>query len=123
MAMSPQDAKPTIAGVLDIIAGAMSLVGSGVFVVIAVVISRTINLSGHAEAEVLSALPLAILLPLALFGVIVGLVAVVGGAATLRRRRFGLAVAGAVAALFAFFPVGIPALILTVLSQKDFGNS
>lgn len=120
MATPSKDSKPVVAGVLDLIVGVMALIGSGVFAVIAVIISRTIAVSGQSEAEVLSALPLAVILPLALLGLVLAVIAIVGGVAALRRRRYGLAVAGAIAALVAFFPLGVPALILTVLAAKAF---
>ena len=72
------------------------------------------------EANRLAMLPLALFLPLAVFGFVAGLVAVFGGVAALNRRRWSLAVAGAIAAIFGFFPVGIAAVIFTVLAEPEF---
>lgn len=123
MATTPRDPKPVIAGVLDFIAGAMSLVGGGVLAVIGVAGTGAMGMSGDQDAARMAFVPLAVFIPLAALCFVVGLVAVIGGVAALKRRRLGLAVAGAIAALFAFFPFGIPAIILTILSEKEFRRS
>jgi len=52
------------------------------------------------------------------FGVL-GVVAVVGGIYAIRRKKFGLSLAGAVCAL-PFYILGIPAVILVSTSKKEF---
>jgi hypothetical protein len=51
-----------------------------------------------------------------------GVVAVVGGVYALRRRLWGLALAGAICALFPFVvvPVGVLAIIFVSLGKKEF---
>ncbi|HEX75976.1 MAG TPA: hypothetical protein G4O12_05245 [Dehalococcoidia bacterium] len=93
--------KPTVAGILDII--------SAVFVLVQVLGPL---LQWHSlEAR--------ILLPII---VIIGILAIVGGIYALRRKIWGLALAGAICATlsqFTFF-LGIAAIILTVVSKKEF---
>ena len=72
------------------------------------------------EANRLAMLPLLLFLPLAILGLVAGLVAIIGGIAALNRRRWGLSVAGAIAAIFGFFPVGIAAVIFTILAEPEF---
>jgi hypothetical protein len=48
-----------------------------------------------------------------------GVVAIVGGIYVIQRRKRMWALAGSIAAVFGFFPLGIPAVILTVLSEKQ----
>jgi hypothetical protein len=114
--------KATIAGVLDIIAGVMSLIGAGVTFLIGVVGSGAIRIAaGHdPHAGPLSLSPLAVFLPIAALCVLLGVVAIVGGIAAFHHQRMGLAVAGSIAALFAFLPLGIAAIILTVMAENEF---
>jgi hypothetical protein len=112
----------TIAGVLDIVAGIMSLIGACVLFLIGVVGTGAISTAGASDpsAAKFAFIPLAFFGPLALLCLIIGASAVAGGIAALCRQRFWLALVGSIAALFSFFPIGIPAIILTVMAEKDF---
>jgi hypothetical protein len=114
--------KTTIAGILDIVAGASSLIGALVLFVIGVIGSGAIGIAGAHDQEVLpfAILPIAFFLPLAVMCLLIGAIAIAGGVAALNRRRMWLAVIGSIAALFAFFPLGIPAIILTIIAEKEF---
>jgi hypothetical protein len=68
-------------------------------------------------------LPLLIFYPLALLVFAQGAVAIAGGIAALNRRSFGLAVAGSIIAVLLFFPLGVVALILTVLAEPEFRSA
>jgi hypothetical protein len=46
--------------------------------------------------------------------------AITGGIFALRRKVWGLALAGSIASLFTFFPCGIPALIFTCMGKREF---
>jgi hypothetical protein len=46
--------------------------------------------------------------------------AITGGIFALRRKVWGLALTGSIAALFTFFPCGIPALIFTCMGKREF---
>jgi hypothetical protein len=51
---------------------------------------------------------------------ILGIVAIVGGVSAIRRKRFGLSLAGAICALLSVF-LGIPAVIFVALGKREFG--
>ena len=51
---------------------------------------------------------------------VLGFIAILGSSLALRRRAFVMAVIGGVAALFVFWPLGLPALILISLSSNEF---
>jgi len=51
---------------------------------------------------------------------ILGIVAIVGGISAIRRKRFGLSLAGAICALPSVI-LGIPAVILVALGKREFG--
>jgi len=114
--------KTTIAGILDIVAGASSLIGALALFIIGVIGSGVLGIAGAHEEEVLpfAILPIAFFLPLALMCLVIGVVAIAGGIAALRRERMWLAVIGSIAALFAFFPLGVVAIILTIIAENEF---
>ena len=122
--MENSTSKSTIAGVLDIIAGIMSLIGSAVLLLIGVVGTGAISSAGISDPEAarFAWIPMAFFGPLALLCLGIGLFAVYGGVAAIKRTRMSTALVGAIAALFSCFPLGIPAIILTVMAEKEFGS-
>ena len=112
--------KATVAGVLDIIAGISGLVGGIPLLVLALVGSGILGTLPDPEVRRLAILPMALFLPLALLCFVSGVLAIAGGIAAFNRRRWGLAVAGSIAAVFGFFPVGIAAVVFTILAESEF---
>jgi hypothetical protein len=112
--------KATVAGILDITAGVIGCVGAIPLAFLAFGGAAVLGMVPDPEANRLAMLPLLLFLPLAIFGLVAGLVAIFGGIAALNRRRWGLSVAGAIAAIFGFFPVGIAAVIFTILAEPEF---
>ncbi len=55
-----------------------------------------------------------------LFLVLAGTLAIVGGVYALKKKYWGLALAGAIAGTFTFFPCGIPAIIFVSLARPEF---
>jgi len=115
---------PTAGGVLSIIAGALHIIAVAV-------------LAGLAAAGLIWGgfhpfpyMPwiyehLGFLIPAGLIGVGVfllalGIVAIVGGVFALRRKSFGMALAGAICALFPIVILGILAIIFVAVSRKEF---
>ena len=49
-----------------------------------------------------------------------GIIALIGGIVTLRRKAWGLALAGAICALFPVVPLGIFAIIFVSMGRKKF---
>jgi len=100
----------TVAGILDIIDGSLKLLG--VFGLTIVIIGILI---GDEERNALAIL-LAIAIPLAVLGIL----AMAGGISALQKKSWGMALAGAIAAVLPFSLLGIAALILTALSRDEF---
>lgn len=97
----------TVAGILDIIDGCLSLLGVvGLIVAIA-------NVSDEPDT-------LAILVPIAVFFALKGILAIVGGIHALQRENWVMALVGAIAAALPFSLLGIVALILTAVSRDQF---
>ena len=51
---------------------------------------------------------------------LLGALGVVGGIFSIRRKNWGLALAGAIAGTITFFPVGIPAIVFVALGKGEF---
>jgi len=105
--------KPTTAGVLSIIGGGLG-----------VILGIVLVLLGTVAGAVLAGLGIPFLAELVMgtlaVGLILGIVAIVGGIFALRRQKWGLALAGSICALFPWWILGIPAVILVILARDEF---
>ena len=55
--------------------------------------------------------------------VTVGIVAIIGGVYAIRRRNWGLALAGSILAVPGIPPAGVLALVLVAISRKEFNRA
>ena len=102
--------KPTTAGIVIIISGAIQAIG-GILVGVA-----GGTAAGLAAIPGLGGILAAIAIPL----IIIGIVAIVGGIYALKRRIWGLALAGSICALIGPWLLGIPAIIFVIIGKKEF---
>ncbi len=102
--------KPTTAGILSIIAGVFGLIGALVVGVIGGTIAGLEDILGLGTLFAAIAIPL----------IIIAIIAIVGGVYALKRRIWGLALAGTICALFCFWLLGIPAIIFVALGKREF---
>jgi len=109
-----RSAKPTVAGVLNIVVGAFCLLGVLGLVIAAVAVAPLSQVGDWPLA--VSALLIIIALPLALLGSI----SVVGGVFSLQRRLWGWALAASISTLLVSQVLGIISVVLTALSRKEF---
>jgi hypothetical protein len=56
----------------------------------------------------------------AVFAAALAAVNIVGGIWALRRKKWGLALAGAIAGVFTFFPTGVAAVVLLAMAREEF---
>jgi hypothetical protein len=113
--------KPTMAGILDIVAGAIGMVG-GVYFVVLTSLFRTLHevllidpiVIGQTE-QIISKL---FAVPFVL--VFIGIISIIGGVYALQRRIWGLALAGAICSCLVFPIFGLPSIIITGLAQEEF---
>ena len=128
--------KPTTAGILTIIEGAMSIAfGIGVTVVgMGVGILGGLNLSSWIEewagvygpgmvdiqsmVTAILGVSSAILIAIGVVLLVCGIISLVGGIHAIKRRRWGLALAGAICSLPGI--MGILAIIFVSLGKKEF---
>jgi len=103
--------KPTVAGILDIISGALGLISAiCLFIGIGVVGSQP-DVPGFV---------LGILWGMSFPTAIVGILALVGGIYAVQRKKWGWALTGSIAAILIFLPLGIVATILAAMSKNEF---
>ena len=112
--------KPTVIGVLNIAAGASGLIGGFVLLLLALVGAGVLGTVLDGEEQAIALIPLAFFLPMALMCLTAGIVAVWGGLAALNRTRWTLVILAGVAATVCFFPLGIAALVLTIMAENEF---
>ncbi|MAF85922.1 MAG: hypothetical protein CL875_05545 [Dehalococcoidales bacterium] len=112
--------KPTTAGILSIVAGALSLI-KGIIVTSlgAACIGPWTGYMG--KTGMTEGCFGAIGIPL----IVIGIVSVIGGIYAIRRRLWGLALAGAICALFPppVIVLGILSIIFLAISKKEFAQS
>jgi len=103
--------KPTTAGILNIVAGSLSL---GVLFLFA--IGPMIIMPVKAGTFSLEFSLLLMVIP----GLAIEALAIVGGIFAIQRRRWRWALAGSIAAAIMPLPLGIASIIFTVLSKNEF---
>jgi len=114
--------KSTLAGILDIIAGALALFGLILFI-LGMLIFLPVSQSGGIPGTPLSIpmnVSLILLFALAPILFAAQIVAIIGGIYAIKRKRWGLALAGSIAAVFCSSPLGIAAIVFTILSKGEF---
>ena len=108
---------PTVAGILDIVSGALGLC-MGLFMTFA----------RHAAGAVSNASRFGMHPPIpagfhpwvGIALIVISILAVIGGIFALKVKNWGLALAGSICAVISGRLLGVIALILTVLGKKDF---
>jgi hypothetical protein len=99
--------KPTTAGILTIIGGIVGIASGAVMTIIG--------------AEFMAGIPgwdLIAGIGAGLF--VIGIIALIAGIFTLRRKHWGFGLAGAILALFPIIPLGVLAIIFVSMSKKEF---
>ena len=102
--------KPTTAGILSIIGGIVGVAGGIAMAVLGTALMG-LGLPSIIPLNVeLISIPLTIL----------GIVAIIGGMRALKRKTWGMALAGSICALFPVFPLGLLAIIFVAMGKKEF---
>jgi hypothetical protein len=117
--------KSTVGGILSIVAGALGLVGGLIFLVVTLFMAAAFNDPsifgnfGTTDGQFLTIFSV-------IYGVIgvkfliVGALGVVGGIFSIQRKRWGWALAGAIAGCISFLPVGVGAVVLVAMARPEF---
>ena len=117
--------KSTVAGILSIVAGALGVLGGLVLLVMTAVMptmlsgSSRVNDTTVTDQQVLTVITV-IYGALAVFYLIVGTLSIVGGIFSIQRKRWGWALAAAIAGCLTFLPLGIGAVVLVAMARSEF---
>ncbi len=117
--------KPTVAGILCIISGAVGFTAFFVLVLALFILGRPLSFIPGIP-EMVPVLATNLLLFLAIIAIATGALSMVGGIYAAQRKKWGLVLTGSIAAVLAaipFFgplPVGIAAILLVALSKDEF---
>jgi len=103
--------KPTTAGILNIGAGTLSFCVWIPLLVITLTLPGVVTVSGW------------ILVAVGIICFAFGVVAIIGGYFSLRRRIWGLALAGSIAALLTTLILGVLSIVFVSLSKREFAQS
>jgi len=110
----------TTAGILNIVAGSFRLI----LVLLVALVLAVFTIFNGGDLACCQQFPIVItasvVTTLAIFSLIISILAIVGGIYALKRKNWGMALAGSIAAFFCSFPLGIAAIVLTALSKNEF---
>jgi len=109
--------KPTIAGILNIITGALGILGAFGYLIGFGVLSSVMSFPGMGEVP--GFVP-GIILIMGIPSLLIAVLALVGGIFDMQRKRWGWALAGSIAAILTFLPLGIASTVLTAQSKGEF---
>ena len=110
---------PTAAGILNIIAGVLALLGALALAFIGVVALTVPEMTVETQDDLPLALASGLIWGLAALSLLAALLAIVGGVVALRRTGWAWPLTGAITALFCFMPLGVFALVFVVLAEKE----
>jgi hypothetical protein len=115
---------PTTGGILSIIVGVMDLIGCLAmgFVTCASSVFMNDYSCDYYLAPDIGNISAAVFGFLALYLLILGLLSLVGGIFAVQRKKWGLALAGAITAFFGGGILGILAIIFVAMSKKEFSS-
>ncbi len=124
METKPSTWKPIVAGILDIIVGVLYFLGFFGVTIAAIVIGSTSYWRDYIEPEIYPmsiGVLVGILIATSVYLLIVGILSLLGGISALQRKRWGLALAGSIAAVLgSTWVLGIIALVFTAMSKDEF---
>ena len=108
---------PTTGGILSIICGAVDIIGGIVMIIMGAISGPLCQM---AQANVPAPVVTAIFVVIGIFALILGILALVGGIYALRRKLWGMALAGSIISFFIVWPLGIASIIFIAISRKEF---
>ena len=118
---APRTPIPTIGGILSIISGALGFIAIAFFItfgsIFGAAIARDVLSSlGYWQ----SGLPFTVIGIIAVPLLCVNIVAIIGGIYAIRRRGWGMALAGSICSVFPSQVLGILAVVFIAISRKEF---
>ena len=119
--------KSQLGGILSIISGAFGIIGFIVMIAMILFFRYIINSPtfGDVGSNVQEPFRIVFLIYgiMGLVLLIIGTIGIVGGIYAIKKRLWGLALAGAICGIITFFPTGVIATIFVAQAQKEFSPS
>ena len=112
--------KPTTAGILSIVAGSLVVITGILLLVLGGTFAYIFSDPSLQIPAMVGSKIMSILAAAAIPIIVLGAVSIVGGIYSLKRRLWGLALAGAICALAPYLILGILAIIFVVLGKGEF---
>jgi hypothetical protein len=115
----------TVGGVLSIVSGAFGILYGLSIIVFGLIFSWLVSFTdtystGELAAEEFGNIMGVIYGVMGGFIILIGILALIGGIFAVRRKVWGLALAGAIASVITFFPVGIVSIVFTSMAKPEF---
>jgi hypothetical protein len=121
--------KAQTGGILTIISGSIGILGSlSLFAFIPLIRNAMTDPSFQdpnlTAAEMKMAIDFAVgmFILLAIIGTLLSIFVIIAGVLAVRRKSWGLGLAGAIVSVFLFFPTAIPAIIFMALAKPEFSS-
>jgi hypothetical protein len=117
--------RHTLAGALSIVSGALGIIRGILIVVFMVfflkIFSNPSLMPGAQQLpEEFFILMVAVYSVMGLIMVLIGILGIIGGIYSLKRKNWGIALAGSIAGSISFYPCGIAAVIFVCLGKSEF---
>ncbi len=114
-----------VGGILSIVAGGLGCLSALVVIFIAVAVgffsnSEVYYNDRYASPDNFFIIMMVIYAVLGVIGILVSVLAIVGGVYGIKKKNWGLALAGSIAGVLAFFPCGVVAVIFTAMGKPEF---
>jgi hypothetical protein len=111
---------PKVAGILDIVAGSFGVFLTCIMALWFAFIPFLVRHDGAEFHDFPMRFMTIFMIPWAIFMLAASILAIVGGIYALRKKKWGLALAGSIGAFFGSSPLGVAAIIFTVLGKNEF---
>jgi hypothetical protein len=115
--------KPTVAGILNIISGIGGIIGCFFLLIVGLFMMNSVSWGDITEPEIETmtlGLSATVFVVLAVCTALLGILTLVGGIFALKRKLWGLALAGSVASAITGSIMGILAIIFLAMSRDEF---
>ena len=112
--------KPQLGGIFSIVSGAIGALMGLVILAVPVFMTVVFNTENVKDTGPALAFMWIFYGAFSFFHMALGALAIVGGVFTLKKVRWGWALAGAIAASLSFYYTGIVAVIFVAMSQAEF---
>lgn len=110
-----------VGGILSIVSGVFGILWLlGAIFIVAVINAAPYAFQPYDETTL--AFVAIFYVVIGVIGAVLGVIAIVGGVFALKKKAWGMALAGAIAGTITFFPCGIPAIIFVSMGKREFNT-